>query len=365
MNNFSLKKIFDITSVRVKFIIITCTTLYLGILLNYVSSRFDSSDPIPAIESTMEKLKQARISTVRIRTGLFIKNIPVFDEIKNLFTLDAIVWFDFSPEEIMLETVEKFSFDNGKILYKSAPDIKLANGRVFVKYQVLCELKTDLRHYKFPFDDHRLSIVLSNDFVTPDEMQFLVDRSSFEIAPNIFVSNWRIYDSNVNFGFSYQVLDKVDKTSITAPKALFMINFAKASMRKTLIIFIPLFAAIFLSLFSFLMNIGNAFGKFSISASAVSALLGYRFVIETMMPTVGYFTTTDEIYLFLLALAFCCFIFQILLPRPLLVVLEKKDGKAKIEDIDDLKVMLEKINSGVFLVVVALLLTLVSYILLK
>ena len=69
---------------------------------------------------------------------------------------------------------------------------------------MLFELKTDLNFHKFPFEDHRLPIVLSNDFVTPDEMFFTVDASSFQIQPNIAPAGWRFSDTSVDAGFSNQ-----------------------------------------------------------------------------------------------------------------------------------------------------------------
>lgn len=360
-----IKKIFDVSSLRTKVIIISMLMLYLAILVRYVSMRFNTADPIPDLRVKMEKVREARLSTVRVRTGLFVKNIPLFDEIKNQFIIDSIIWFDFNYDELMLKTIEQFSIDNGKIIYKSVPDLKIRDGRLFAKYNVLFEVRTDLRHYRFPFDDHRLSIILSNDFVTPDEMAFLVDRTSFGIAPNLFVSNWTVYDTNVNFGYSHLVIDEADKGSISsAPKALFMINFAKAGFRKILIIFLPIFAAVFLSMCSFLMGITNLVGRVNLSIAGVTALLGYRFVIEAMMPKVGYFTITDEVYLILLVISFLCFLSQLLTTR-CYSALEEKSKRDKHMTIESIHQLFEKVNNYTFVFMILLMLGFVSYILLK
>ncbi len=359
-----LKKIFDIGNVRIKVVVVSTLMLYFCILIQYVATRFGTADPIPDLRVKMEKVREARLSTVRVRTGLFIKNIPLFDEIKNSFIIDSIIWFDFNHDELMLKTIEQFSIDNGKILYKSAPDIKIKDNRLFAKYNVLFEVRTDLRHYRFPFDD-RLSIILSNDFVTPDEMAFLVDRSSFDIAKDLFVSSWKIYDTNVNFGYSHLVIDQADKSTVTsAPKALFMINFVKAGFRKILIIFLPILAALFLSLCSFLMGITNSVGRLNLAIAGVTALLGYRFVIESMMPKVGYFTTTDEVYLVLLIIAFLCFMTQLLMTRYYVSMSEASAHDKKV-DMDNVRQFLETLNNIVFIMMMLLLLGPVSYILLK
>ncbi len=362
--SFSLKSFFDLTNVRVKLFVIILLIAYLSGLIYYVATRFGTDDPIPHIDINMEQIKQARFFTVRVNTGLFIKNIPVFEEIKNLFRIDAIIWFEFDPSAIMLETVEKFSFDNGKILSKSPPNIKVGGEKIFVKYDITFEVKTDLRYYRFPFDDHRLSMVLANNLVTPDEMVFIVEKPAFRIAENIFVSNWVIYDSNVHFGYTFVTLDQVKKTEIVTPKALFMINFVKASMRDIFIVFLPIFAACFLALFSFLLSIFDVKTRFGLATSGLTALLGYRFVIERLMPKVGYFTTTDEVYLFLLLFIFSIFAFQLLFSRWLSADQAKaeKEGKKATSNVS---VCYERGNNIVFVAMVLLLLVVISYILLK
>ncbi|NDD54731.1 hypothetical protein EBZ39_12850, partial [bacterium] len=211
-------------------------------------------------------------------------------------------------DEINTETVERFSFDNGKVLYKSPPDLKVMGSNVFVRYNVTFELKTDLQFHRFPFEDHRLPIMLSNEFVTPDEMIFIVDGSSFQVQSKTAPAGWRFQDLSVDAGIQPLQLDNQDAgKKAETPKALFIANFIKASARRALVIFLPLFSMAFLGLLAFVMNTANTVGKVTLAMSALTGLLGYRFVIEQMLPQVGYFTTTDNIYLLLLVFAFLNF----------------------------------------------------------
>ena len=305
--------------VRVRFSIVFTIGLYLIILFRIAIGDFNSTDKVvKLIEFKPSTLREMAAFSVKVNTGIFIRNFPEFDAIKNKFIIDAIVWFEYNPREIMLETIERFSFDKGVIRKKSKPDIKISSETlVLVKYNVLFELKGSLTYYKFPLQDHRLSIVLSNDFVDPSEVYYMTDQAaSFNIPQEVFPTNWEIYSTQVSCGYLELELDKQDKAKKTSnPKALFVINFRKASIRKLLIIFIPIFSAIFLSLFSFLISIGNFVGRFSLAITSVTSLLGYRFVIEHMMPSVGYFTTTDLIYIFLLMFAFMNFIIHLMITR--------------------------------------------------
>jgi len=352
------KQYFDINSMRFKLALCLLCSIYLLIIFKVALSRFTITDAIPQIKPiNTEVLKKFGPFTTRVHAGMFIKNFPVFDIIKNTFMVDSVIWFTYQPDEVMQETIDRFSIDNGRIIIKSPPDIKITKDSVFVKYNVLFELKTDLTFYRFPFEDHRIPILVSNDFVTPNEMYYMVDQTSFQALPNISIAGWRLQDMNVDAGFLVLDLDKDDTTKKnSSPKALFLINFAKAGIRKALIIFIPLFSAAFLSLFSFLMNIANIVGKFSLAISAVTALLGYRFVIEQMMPQVGYFTTTDLIYLLLLIFSFFIFLAQLLLTRKFMTTGQIDQPKAIQR--------LELISSIIFIIMALLLVSTTTYILL-
>jgi hypothetical protein len=361
MKNISLhflRSLFDIDSTKFKTTVLIAIISYLPIIFQIKLSQFNTTDPIPQLKPiNTEALKTFGPFVVRTKVGMFIKSFPLFDINKNTFLVDAIIWFEFNGEEVTLEKIQKFSIDNGKITYQSPPEIKLINNQVFAKYNVIFELKTDLNFYKFPFEDHRLPIVLSNDFVTPNEMIFTVDASSFQIQPNISPAGWRFQDMSVDAGFLDLQLDRQDKSKKTEnPKALFVLNFVKASARKALVIFIPLYSATFLSLLAFVMNAANVVGKFSIAITALTALLGYRFVIEQMMPAVGYLTTTDAIYLFLLFFAFIAFAIQILLTRYYMVNANKNPN--------DTQEKLERINSIIFIIMTLLLVGVTTYIIL-
>jgi hypothetical protein len=144
-----------------------------------------------------------------------------------------------------------------------------------------------------------------------------------------------------------------------SPKALFVMNIAKASIKPTMVIFIPLFATTIFSLVSFIMKLSNTIGRFTLAVSAVTALLGYRFVLEQMMPKVGYFTTADAIYIFLLIFSFICFLFQLMITRQA----EHSDDEKKKEP--HLLANLHRINNIFFIAMLLLLIIVISFIMLR
>jgi len=354
-----IKSFFDIHTVEFKTTILIIIMIYLMIILSIALKQFKTTDIIPEVKAiNTEVLKTFGPFTVKLNTGMFIKNFPVFNVEENKFLIEAVLWFEFNPEEIMLETVEKFSFDQGVIKQKSSPDIKIFENRVFVKYSILFEINSDLTFKYFPFNSHRLPIVLSNNFVTPEEMYFAIDRTSFQMQDDIIPRGWELRDTHVDAGYMELPLDEqnIEKKDVN-PKALFVINFANDGLRKIMTIFIPMLALIFFCLFSFVLNISDSRGRSGLAIGAVTGLLGYRFVIERVMPETGYFTMTDALYLFFLVFIFAGFLMQLLIARKLNIISGSKDSRITLQTLD-------KISDIIFFILSFLLVIVTTYILL-
>ncbi len=175
-------------STRVKSIIGILYIVSIIGIFGWHTLHFNTKDEIPSL-TIIDAAKQKEFGafTVKVKTGLFIKNFPAFDIIRNNFLIDCLVWFELYPDEIMLDTVQKFTFSNGKIIQKSSPDIKMEQNKVIVTYDVRVECKSNLRYDRFPFEDHRITLGVMNNFVTPSEMFFEVTSNAFKIVPNVFI----------------------------------------------------------------------------------------------------------------------------------------------------------------------------------
>ncbi len=318
-------------NIKVKFVVFAMLLLYIVGIFTHSLSTFRTNDPIPSAKVINVKMrKQFRDLVAKINVGLYIRNFSTFDFSTNHFVVDAMVWFQFNKNELPLKAIDSFSFENSKILHKSPPFVTLHNDRILVRYDIIFEVKTNVVFYRFPLEDHRLSIVLANTFITPNEMYFddSAGALSFIVSKKLFTSNWKVHSLKSLSGYTALSFDQYDsKRRMKTPKAIFTINFQKVGYNTILLIFIPLFTALFLALFSFLMSFNNYSGKPTLGVTAVTALLGYRFVIQKMSPQVGYFTLTDQIFLFCLLFSFCVFVFQLLLVRHYMVLMEREKLK--------------------------------------
>lgn len=315
------------------FVFVVYTAILFALRLQ--GARID--DPISKVENvSIEQRKAFREFAATMKAGLLIKRFGAFEVHRNNFIIDGTLWFEFYGSQLGLDVIEKFSFIGGKILSKSAPDIKLKEDRLVVTYQIVFEVKAELNHRSFPIANHRLVIVLVNHFLTPSEMFFsdLDQANSFIVAENVFqASDWGLHSTAIQPGLVTLGLDSHDKSKREEyPCLAFTINFIKKTFKDLLVLFIPIFAAALFSWLSLLMDISNHVGRFSLSITAVTAILGYRFVIEQASPRIGYFTILDKFYLGFLISSFFVFVYHLIMTSVWYALERKKnEQKATVE----------------------------------
>lgn len=298
-----------------RLIIFACSIASVIFLFYQANSKFDPSDPIIELQIVdVAKKKELGVFAAKVNVGMVLKDFPKFDLVRNDFVADMVLWFEYDPDKVMLETISRFSFDNGDIIHKSPPDIRTNQGNVLVKYDLRVAFKSSLTYQRFPLDNHRISLVLTNNFVTPGEVYFICETTDFGINRNIFLADWKIEDLETDAGFLEMKLEeKEDSQKVAAPKVRFTVNLSKRGAKDVYIMFMPLYIVTFIAIFSFLTSLFAAQPRSVMSATAVPALLGYRFVLQNLLPHVGYLTTADYIYLLLLVIAFSILVSQALL----------------------------------------------------
>ncbi len=313
-----LNKYVSKPSFQVSIVIISIFALI--IMFSFPQADFRSSDTYRIIEPINPQISDEKI--VELKTGIFIKNFPVFDTTNNDFIMNAIVWFEFDPHLISIENIEKFSFEKGTILEKSKPEVKIINEKLFARYKVKIQFQSNLNYDLFPIEDHTISIALINTHLNPKEIVLISNNSNLLIKDKIFTGDWKQINSEVYYGYSISQIDKFnpEKTS-TYPTVVFLIDFEKTGVKDSLIIFVPLYIALFLSLFSLILSINNTKGMLSLSVGSISALLFDLFILEKLTPDVSYFTLSDKIFAILLVSVFAILLFNMFVIR--LVSLKK------------------------------------------
>lgn len=298
-----------------QFICLTVVAAAMILTARHAFISFTSFEPSPKIFSaTPKQVKEWGGNTTEVLVGLHINNFAEFDLVNNKFTVDCIIWFEFDPALVSLETIEKFSFDKGDIIKKTTSDTKVIEGKFFAQFNITVKFTTNLLFNMFPLDDHRLFLILTNKFVSPSEMVYKSFLSGFTVSEDMFVAGWQPVDRGVFTGYSEAYLDESDaKKVVLNPKAVFSLDFKRSGTQRIFLIFMPIFLMFFIGILSFGFDPHRERGTaMSLSLGAVTAMLSYRFVIQSMSPQTGYFLLSDHIFTLFLGLAFLCFILNVI-----------------------------------------------------
>lgn len=256
--------------------------------------RFEINDPErPIIHVTPEIYTKLGATPEIITVGLRINQFKKFNIVSNEFDFTGIIWFEFNEYAINLETLEKFVFEEGKIEYRSSPDIQILDGRLLVRYNIRATVSSPFNYMSFPLNNHRLSIIVANYFVSPSSVIFQTSSPDFIVDENPKEYGWQSINKTVSAGFEKSELDPHDpKKTAFYPLAIFSIDYARYGIRYLLSIMLPLLLLFYLSLFSF----SRPKDELDLSIGGITGTLGYRFVIEGFSPNPGYFILADYIF---------------------------------------------------------------------
>lgn len=247
-----------------------------------------------------------------ITCGLFIRDFPQFDPIRGTFITDATVWFIFDPRLISMDRIGQFTFEQADIIKKSEPNVRIFSNSIFVRYDMRMRFNMSFDYRDFPFDGHRLNFTIINYFFSPAEATFTGTRSNLIINKDINIPGWYNIDRRVLTGYSQENIE-TQEGHLTAsyPRISFSFDFGHIGSRHIFSIFLPLLLIFFIALLTFSLDPEGRLGTqiITLDATAITALIAYRFVIESISPQVGYFMASD--YIFITFLMTTCAIFLV------------------------------------------------------
>lgn len=311
-------------SLRFQAATLSVTTIIIIFLVATQLKRFCSADKAPRIiPITPHTLKQFVVTPAKVDVGVTITDFPEFDVAHNKFEIAGIIWFTFDPSLISLDTIKQFTFLKGQIDYKSEPATNLDGDMLTARYEFRATFRTDLYYGFFPFEDHTLYLMLANMSVNPDEMAYESSYANF-IVDEPFISGWDYADHKVTSGYGTIPLGLDHKAKeITYPAVLFALDFFHHSIRYVITVLLPLLIIFFIDLFSLCFDQRESNETLvGLTTANIAALVAYRFVIESLTPTVGYPTLADYFYFLFLSNTFLIFVINCV--GPYLTIWQKK-----------------------------------------
>lgn len=308
VNNHSIKsnrfiRFLDTTVLPQYQVIIAGITLSLVLMLSNIELRIQTPiESYPIIHPLEESFfKQQLSEPAVIKTGLQVNNFPVFKIAEDDFVLEGKIWFLFDPELTSLELVEKFSFENGQLIFKSEPITRMIDNLLFAEFAIRLQFNTPLVYKKFPFENHRIFLNLVNIYISPEEAIFKSEDNFFIFEENIDIPEWHYASHEVYTGFSEYKFDSHDQNKTSRdPKVLYVINFNRDGLRHIFVILIPLFLIGTVGLIAIGSQSTIGGKSLDINVACTASIIAYRFVIESMTPKSSGLMASDHIFSYFL-----------------------------------------------------------------
>lgn len=288
-------------------LIITVTILLL--LLYKPVVEFHPVGPKPIIKpATQEITSTWDTQPVHVQTGMHLTDFLKFDAVKNEFTINAFIWFAFDPSKVSLETIDAFAFTKGEITQKSKANVRrLYENTDLALYSIRVQFSSILDYKRFPLDDHRLFLNITNPTSTANELIYDVNPDDFIISPNIYVSGWQVVGKNAQSGYAPVSLGI---TALLQNKTVFSLDLSKSDLRQLSLIILPLLFLFYLGLFAF--SLSDITVAMTLPLASIASLFAYSFVIQTLAPQVGYMMLSDYLFIFFLLSSFVVFLVKAL-----------------------------------------------------
>lgn len=296
-------------SLKLQLFLMLITLIALSFIFYFSYRGFKSSDDYPHVISlTPQKIFELGGPAKPITVGIFVKNFSEFNVIKGEFLVDLNIRFKFNPDYFFLDQISKFTFQQADIKSKSEPLIRIEGNEYVVSYDMRVLFRLPLNYNYFPLDDHRLSFIVDNDLIAPSDGFFVTSKNNIIVSPEVHVEGWDLRDTSVHVGyFENRIQEGGEQKVLYHPRAVFLFDFYQDGIRYIFTIFLPLLMIFFTALMSFSVNpLAATFHTLvDMSGAALAALIGYRFVMETVSPVTGYFILSDYIFFyFLVAILF-------------------------------------------------------------
>lgn len=278
------------------------TSCLFGYMLYSRIHFWNGNDVVPKIESVNPKMYAMFGGFAQtVQVGLHIEDIIALDVINNNFIISGNVSFMFISNLVSINMLGGFSFARAELLEKMAPIIQVQHNHMFVQYPIRVKFKTPLNLKDFPFDNHSIVLELNHLVFSPSELMFEPEMQFFSVREKS-AFGWHIMNKQMNFGYREIVL--MGKNSYY-PTVIFIINIMRSGMQYPLTLFLPLLMIFFIMLFAF--SIKQEETRITLTASSVTGILAYRFVIANLSPQSGYFMLSDYFFFLFLGLSIIFF----------------------------------------------------------
>lgn len=225
---------------------------------------------------------------------------------QNILQYGGVILFEFDPKLFTEDQISNFTFFSAEELKKEKILDKIEGDKRYLGYQIQAKIKLALNFKLFPLDDHKLYIILlnynlhcNNFSYCPKKFKLEANLKDYDWTLNNVVVKNGIYDSDLIF----------ENQQLCFPAVLYQLDIIRYGFREILLILIPLFLVIFLTILMFARTNVEIYYA-DVTFGIVALFVAYRYSIDSYMPKTSHFILADFLFLFALLLSSLVFYYR-------------------------------------------------------
>jgi hypothetical protein len=268
-----------------------------------------------------------------VSAGVYINSIHDVDFKDKQYTISLWLWlkyrnydFDFSKylEVPMAKTVDKSFYT-----VDTLPD-----GRIYMLMKLQCVMKDSWKIQNFPFDRQKLKFSIENSQYDSDALVFVKDTLGKHYSKWVS-SDWDVIED------SFKIITGVNKyqtnfgdPTLAKPRSEFstfkvQLGLERDSWWLFLKLFIGMYISFLLSFLCFFIHSDSIDSRFSLTVGSLFAVIGNKYVVDSMLPESTSFTLVDSLHGITL-----CFVFAVVACSVYTLKLAKRDKIDELKHFD-------------------------------
>ncbi len=240
----------------------------------------------------------AGVQPVPVAVGVYVDRIVELSMKDLSWTVDCYVWFNW--KDSTLAPGDNFQVVDGTIESKEKKDEYIQGSNHYVLYRIVARITSIFEEFRFPCDDHLLTICLEDPSYKRQRMLFQADSLNAAVSSRVKVPGYVIYrEAVVEKPHSYKT-SRGDPRLAAGSKATFSqfrmgIWIKRDGWGFFLKMFLPLYVAVAVAILAFFIKPTDIDPRFGLGVGALFAAVANSYITSSMLPNTGVMSLADVI----------------------------------------------------------------------
>jgi hypothetical protein len=266
-----------------------------------------------------------------VYTGIYITSIHNIDFKQQEYTVNFWLWMKYKNKDFDFAT--NLEVPEAKTVSRSYFTMDTTGSKIYILMKLQCVMKDTWKIGHFPFDRQKLRLSLENSQFDSHALVFTPDTRGKHYDPKFTLSGWTIDTFNVSaknkiyetaFGDANMVKPQSEYSSFKVS-----IGIERRAFELFWKMFLGMYVAFFIAFVCFYIHADSIDARFGLSVGGLFAVVGNKYVIDSVLPESSTFTLVDTLHGVTLL-----FIFGVIVSSAIALYLVKKYDITKANRFD-------------------------------